>query len=65
MTLSNQTAKFKFRQYQLRAISQDLMLTKLNCYTVFFVLQMLPRFNSDLGCLQIGIISCTVVDIQV
>ena len=34
MTLSIQIAKFKFHQYQLRAASPNLMLTKITCYTV-------------------------------
>ena len=34
MMLSIQIAKFKFRQYQLRAISPNLMLAKVTHYTV-------------------------------
>ena len=34
MTLSMQMAKFKFRQYQLRAVSPNLMLAKITRYTV-------------------------------
>ena len=36
MTLSVQIAKFKFHQYQLRAILPNLMLAKLTHYTVFY-----------------------------
>ena len=36
MTLSIQIAKFKFRQYQLRAVSPNLMLAKVTRYTVHF-----------------------------
>ena len=32
MTLSIQNAKFKFRQYQMRTISSNLMLAKVICY---------------------------------
>ena len=35
MTLSIQIAKFKCRQYQLRAVSPNLMFTKITCYTVY------------------------------
>ena len=34
MMLSIQIAKFKFCQYQLRAISPNLMLAKITCFTV-------------------------------
>ena len=36
MTLSIQITKFKFRQYQLRTISSNLMLVKLTCHTVVY-----------------------------
>ena len=35
MTLNIQIAKFKFRQYQLRIILQNLMLAKITHYTVY------------------------------
>ena len=35
MTLSIQITKFKFHQYQLKAILPNLMLTKLTHYTVY------------------------------
>ena len=34
MTLRNQVAKFKFRQYHLRAVSPNLMLTKITHYNI-------------------------------
>ena len=34
MTVSIQIAKFKFQQYQLKAVSSNLMLAKVTCYTV-------------------------------
>ena len=36
MMISNQIAKFKFFQYQLRAISRNLMFTKISHYAVYF-----------------------------
>ena len=35
MTFSIQIAKFKFHQYQLKAVSPNLMPVKVTCYTVF------------------------------
>ena len=35
MMLSIQIAKFKFHQYQLRAVSPNLMLTIITHYTVY------------------------------
>ena len=37
MVLSIQIAKFKIRQYQLRAFPPNLMLAKVTHYTVFLV----------------------------
>ena len=37
MKLSIQIAKFKFCQYQLRAVSPNLMLTEVTHYTVVCV----------------------------
>ena len=34
MTLSIQITKFKFRQYQVRAVLPNLLLTNVTCYTV-------------------------------
>ena len=36
MTLSIQIAKFKFHRYQMRAISPNLMLTKVTHYTIHY-----------------------------
>ena len=36
MTLSIQIAKFKFRQYQLKAVSPNLMLAKVTRYLAFY-----------------------------
>ena len=37
MALSIQITKFKIRQYQLAAVSPNLMLAKVSCYTVLSI----------------------------
>ena len=46
MALSIQIAKFKFHQYELRAVSPNLMLAKVTHHPVdYFVLSLLPGYR--------------------
>ena len=48
MTLNIQLAKFKFHQYQTRAILLNFMLTKVTHYTVIIIWTPKLNFNMNL-----------------
>ena len=43
----SKVAKFKFRQYKMRAVSPNLMLTKVTCYTVCIFLLICLNFPEE------------------
>ena len=56
MALRDQIAKFKVRQYQLRALSPNLMLTKVSRYTVYCIAE---KFSSRLN-LTVHFCNCQI-----
>ena len=52
MTLSIQIAKFKFRQYQIRAVSPNLMFTKVTRYTEYWQLNSISEVR---GCQTVNL----------